>query len=72
MNIEFQFHKGAIKTHSSAMSSIVISLFQFHKGAIKTRTQTIDLPILRFQFHKGAIKTDVEKSVSADTLISIP
>ena len=33
---EFQFHKGTIKTSSSALRLTIGSRFQFHKGTIKT------------------------------------
>mgnify|MGYP004503350741 CR=1 FL=1 len=32
----FQFHKGTIKTTSSAKANDLRSAFQFHKGTIKT------------------------------------
>ena len=57
-NSPFQFHKGAIKTHSDIVRKPLPSVFQFHKGAIKTEATSMEA--VRggwFQFHKGAIKT---------------
>ena len=36
MEMEFQFHKGTIKTVVSVDTTIINHEFQFHKGTIKT------------------------------------
>ena len=56
--VRFQFHKGAIETDLSRLSTSYLSNFQFHKGAIETDIscgRRFTAPV--FQFHKGAIET---------------
>ena len=36
MVVEFQFHKGTIKTHIIERTTMRLIIFQFHKGTIKT------------------------------------
>ena len=57
-SIEFQFHKGTIKTVRRNYIRKSLTRFQFHKGTIKTRIFAMySFPCLWFQFHKGTIKT---------------
>ena len=55
----FQFHKGAIRTVSSAALNYANESFQFHKGAI--RTMSILLPRLR-HIYFNSIKVRLEQS----------
>ena len=34
--VEFQFHKGAIRTYQNQQNLAKEAVFQFHKGAIRT------------------------------------
>ena len=73
MMIQFQFHKGAIRTHSCQERTEAASRFQFHKGAIRTIKSRIDMQdALSFQFHKGAIRTPPRYARRYQTPISIP
>ena len=56
--LQFQFHKGAIRTLYFHVSIAQV----FHFNSIKVRLERLPLPFLgnmniRFQFHKGAIRT---------------
>ena len=58
MPLQFQFHKGTIKTASSLLDCVAVIPFQFHKGTIKTEGKKGKKhDTLKFQFHKGTIKT---------------
>ena len=39
--MEFQFHKGTIKTSTDGVSTDGVSTFQFHKGTIKTQAPPV-------------------------------
>ena len=57
-SIAFQFHKGTIRTLSTAQGITDAAGFQFHKGTIRTITNaTTKSYIQEFQFHKGTIRT---------------
>ena len=56
--MQFQFHKGTIKTELHNAVASGYALFQFHKGTIKTAVQERhNIHATSFQFHKGTIKT---------------
>ena len=55
--IEFQFHKGAIKTSLLSLPVLVLPHFNSIKVQLKRGYFQGNDPSLLFQFHKGAIKT---------------
>ena len=59
--VEFQFHKGTIRTLYPTRICLDTSLFQFHKGTIRTVLLTGKITVLSlFQFHKGTIRTPLK------------
>ena len=60
VNLEFQFHKGTIRTDLLGTAIAALGRFQFHKGTIRTEGVIQLAKILPiFQFHKGTIRTEV-------------
>ena len=55
--LQFQFHKGTIRTAAPIVGPAISAVFQFHKGTIRTMGCDNNLDILLFQFHKGTIRT---------------
>ena len=69
----FQFHKGAIRTTSSALVTVYLADFNSIKVRLELAfTQKHIDPFTTFQFHKGAIRTLATLSLSNCTHISIP
>ena len=63
--LQFQFHKGTIKTLLTDAVTSMRTGFQFHKGTIKTNKFNEFLQVhSTFQFHKGTIKTLICTSIS--------
>ena len=73
MRVQFQFHKGTIRTTYSSDNTTIAKVFQFHKGTIRTPiSQAIIALVFLFQFHKGTIRTRGEDRRTAEYVISIP
>ena len=53
----FQFHKGAIETALSVLSSVSHLAFNSIKVRLKPKLCSTQLGSIDFQFHKGAIET---------------
>ena len=71
--MEFQFHKGTIRTAMLATENIS----QLNFNSIKVRLEHGETSgissVARFQFHKGTIRTQAKKILKASfTYISIP
>ena len=74
LTLEFQFHKGTIRTALGANVFCVPVEFQFHKGTIRTSYAADSHPSVPvFQFHKGTIRTPTTyRPHYHGALISIP
>ena len=55
--VQFQFHKGTIKTQASLAKMSLDQNFNSIKVRLKQRSQILNLLNDKFQFHKGTIKT---------------
>ena len=56
--LQFQFHKGTIRTLDTNNGRENITVFQFHKGTIRTvHPYMASVKSIQFQFHKGTIRT---------------
>ena len=72
-SVEFQFHKGTIKTDLGRKGFCRRTKFQFHKGTIKTKHHgKTQFHQKTFQFHKGTIKTKGSTFSINITSVSIP
>ena len=63
--VEFQFHKGTIKTPIPASSVAAILDFNSIKVRLKLSTPAYVIRLKAFQFHKGTIKTGISSFVVA-------
>ena len=58
VGLQFQFHKGTIRTLFPRCNNPVPVVFQFHKGTIRTDLSHRHMFTANvFQFHKGTIRT---------------
>ena len=73
MMVQFQFHKGTIRTPGAIDDMFNMNLFQFHKGTIRTTAACAIASFnASFQFHKGTIRTFCTKVLRLCLIISIP
>ena len=56
-HLQFQFHKGTIKTLSPMFNSNILRNFNSIKVRLKRDISYYDVLSYLFQFHKGTIKT---------------
>ena len=70
--IQFQFHKGTIKTHLSFLCVRKRFYFNSIKVRLKHLANLLNAVVQLFQFHKGTIKTDGLLKTKNYDKISIP
>ena len=71
-HIEFQFHKGAIRTTKLVNVLGVFVNFNSIKVRLELFFSSLILKLNKFQFHKGAIRTIMPMMTNFMLVISIP
>ena len=67
--VEFQFHKGTIKTLCCCFLTQVVHYFNSIKVRLKLLDTILTIMVAKFQFHKGTIKTQVWLSMLSSILL---
>ena len=70
--VEFQFHKGTIRTLGKYTAKIIWTHFNSIKVRLEHMPCRMLYPRKRFQFHKGTIRTEKPNYDWVDINISIP